>query len=125
MNNKERTANAITWIERLLVTRFKQGRDELGNKESGFCCLGLGCYISKIDYNDWQGTNLQFQDHVGLEAEDGLYITPAKTPIYGRGLAALNDAGQSFKAIAQDIIAEPHRYFKPKVASGIKQHFAV
>ena len=124
MNNTEISNNAITWIDRLLVTRFKQGKKHLGNKVSGFCCLGLGCYINEIHYHPGFGTNDEFAAAVGLISRAGLHQEDIDfnndSP---RALTNLNDNGESFNFIAKAMKAEPEAYFTPEVAKIITEHY--
>jgi len=123
MNTTETAQHAITWIDRLLVTRLKQRTRRLGNKKTGFCCLGLGCYINKIDYMSELGVNQEFTETVGLISNEGSYHKGGARQLNGRTLIVLNDNGKSFNQIAKAMKAEPEAYFTPEVAKLITEHY--
>jgi hypothetical protein len=119
-----RSANAILWIEKLLTAKadgIKQGQGKLGNSEDGFCCLGYGCEISKIDYNHGYTCSYAFKEKVGLLSVEG------RTANHNINfmLVELNDEQRwGFARIANRLKKYPHLYFIPKVAQSIKGHFA-
>jgi len=121
MNNTEISQHAITWIDRLLVTRFKQGRQHLGDKKGGFCCLGLGCYINGLSYNAAGALNTDFTALVGLSHMSGIHNKDTDDTF--RALVCLNDRGNSFNFIAKAMKAEPEAYFTPEVAKLISEHY--
>jgi hypothetical protein len=121
---KTQSENAILWIEKLLTAKadgVKQGRGNLGNFEDGFCCLGYGCEINKIDYADEDGSSHFFMKTVGLLDIQG------STAKYNRDfrLVDLNDRQRwGFTRIARRLQKYPHQYFITEVAKSIKEHFA-
>jgi len=111
MSTEEQIKDAITWLDRLLVTRFKQSRKVLGNKENGFCCLGLGCHILGIDYNPSTGTSSDLIRAVGIQTV--------------WEFIRLNDGRKySFNQIAKQAIRNPDDFFLRDVARGITAHYA-
>ena len=117
-------ASAILWIEKLLTAKadgIKQGQGKLGNSEDGFCCLGYGCEISKIDYSHKDGDSLAFRKKVGILNAEG------RTANHNINfmLVSLNDKKRwGFARIANRLKKYPHLYFTTKVAKSIKEHFA-
>jgi len=112
--------NAIKWINKLLKTRFKQGRGKLGNKKDGFCCLGLGCHILDIDYDLHDGCSVEFSESVGLLDKEGY-------PSYNDDLECLinlnDDCNSSFRDIGKILIENPFNYFNTKVAEEVNNYF--
>jgi len=118
MNNAKRIENAIEWIRRLGTTKMKQDTGQLGNRKQGFCCLGFGCYINKIDYRHEMGTNMDFQNIVGLRNVSGV---PNKIDL--ELLTYLNDDLEfTFKEISIHLKKYPDAYFTPAVARGIQKN---
>ena len=126
ITTEQKIKNAITWITRLKNTRMKQVKGRLGNKQTGFCCLGLGCSIQRIDYDEEDGYSELFQESVGLLNQEGIFtnLTIRNTASYANSLIDLNDdLNYSFRRISTVIKNNPHELFEPKVAKGIEQHF--
>ena len=126
MKTKDKVANAIKWIDGLLVTTVKQGKTQLGNKETGFCCLGYGCHILDVDYADYGGFNSDFTERVGLEYDNSNFYP--EVHIHGadicESLAMLNDrAGWSFNQIAKFMISRDFSMFEDKVAAQLVEHY--
>ena len=126
MKTKDKVANAIKWIDGLLVTRYKQGRKRLGNKSSGFCCLGYGCHVLDIDYPDSDFFSESFAEIVGLKRHDSGF-TPLEN-VEGRAhcfsLSGLNDAaGWSFNQIAKFMIDREFSMFEDKVSAKLVEHY--
>jgi hypothetical protein len=70
------------WIDALRSGTYKQSHLELGNVESGFCCLGLACHLAfehgviGIPHNPGYGTlseNPEVVKWVGLATRNGAY----------------------------------------------------
>ena len=126
MNNKDRAERAINWIDSLSVTTERQGTKELGDPVRGFCCLGYGCYINKLDYQAAGMYSVPFQDLVGLIGRYGLPKSLAVGLGYDKytgGLADDNDHGASFSEIATKLRTHPYRYLKAGVAKLVKDHY--
>jgi hypothetical protein len=119
-----KSANAILWIEKLLTAKedgIKQCRGRLGNFKDGFCCLGYGCKISKIDYSHKGIDSESFKKKVGLLNVEGRTANDNIDFM----LIRLNDEKRwGFARIANRLKKYPHLYFTPKVAQAIKEHFA-
>jgi len=109
---------AIHWINALLTTEEKQATGMLGNSKNGYCCLGLGCKVLEVPYDEEDTDSSALRCKVTLRSnigdpKDGL---PA--------LTTLNDECHfSFKEIAVRLITMPEQYFMPRVATRIKEHF--
>ena len=126
MNTANKVANAIKWIDGLLVTRYKQGKNMLGNKEIGFCCLGYGCHILDIDYSYAMGFNSDFAENVGLNHEEGLFLPsePSGRGVPCSSIGGLNDqAGWTFNQIAKFMISRDFSMFEDNVAGKLVEHY--
>ena len=121
MTTKTQTENAIKWIEALLSGKYKQGKDHLGNEEIGFCCWGLGCFITGKKYKHSNGWNSYFYKHIGFNDKNG-EIIPS---LYGyNNLAMVNDhTPAGFKRIGKYLIKHAKTNFNEIVAEGITKHF--
>ena len=132
MNNAQRIQNAITWIDKLLTTRMKQGQQELGNSKTGTLLpwsrlQGTRCLISPRS-QQFQGAgpcSLGLHDSFGIFRDTKAEFEDDKVGSEQRfGLTELNDeADFTFKQIAKRIIDRPHCYFRPGVAKGIRAHY--
>lgn len=121
----EQITNAIKWLEALKSGKYKQGISRLGDKEQGFCCWGLGCYIVGVEYDPydtWEftlGEKIGFLNHIGA-------IKPHYLSDTGRfySLAPMNDELKlSFDKIADYLIEHAKTNFIPEVAEAIQKHF--
>ncbi len=75
--NKNRQAeNAIKWIEYLPTYKQAAGIDRtvLGSKSKGYCCIGAGCEILDIEFEEDDGISKPFRSAVGLDDESGSFI---------------------------------------------------
>lgn len=122
---KEQQENAIKWLEALLSGKYEQGKNCLGDEDTGYCCWGLGCKIVGIDFSPSDGWDDNLYQYIGYKNEGG-YIDP----IVKKGshkyvsLALLNDnASWTFFQIADYLIEHCETNFIPEVAEAIKQHF--
>ena len=126
MKTKDKVANAIKWIDGLLVTRYKQGTGQLGGKMTGFCCLGYGCHILDIDYPTHHSYSEDFAESVGLEHRNSSFSPAAQVDgdSFCRSLADLNDTGKvSFNKIAKFMISRDFSMFEDKVAAKLVEHY--
>ena len=125
MKTKDKVANAIKWIDGLLVTTVKQGERELGNKETGFCCLGYGCHILDVSYKEGNSYSERFARKVGLGSKVALFSPPER--IGGcryYSLTELNDSsGMNFSQIAKFMISRDFSMFEDDVAAGLVEHY--
>jgi hypothetical protein len=116
--------NAILWIEKLLTAKkdgIKQGKRKLGDKKSGYCCLGYGCAVTSTGFSSSKFDSKGLKKNTGLLYVDGL----TKSKNYSFMLVTLNDEKSwNFSQIAKRLQKYPHQYFIPKVAQSIKEHFA-
>jgi hypothetical protein len=98
---------AMRWVEALRSGDYKQGTEQLRDKNNNFCCLGVLC-------------NLHAQDHPEIAAVQknqitylGTYAFPRRTVYQWAGLkegvglrlASMNDDGRTFKQLARYIAA--------------------
>lgn len=80
------------WAEALESGEYKQGRNMLGDKKRGFCCLGVRCLIHNIEFNGESELPPQYSFHRNNEYILNHYATE------------YNDYYKlPFKAIAQKI----------------------
>lgn len=123
----QRIQNAITWIDTLLTTTAKQGTQQLGDAQLGYCCLGLGCFTLDLEYVSQLGFNHAFINAVGLYSISGKprYLTAAGLPKSAQAsLVYLNDRAQwSFKRIGEHLIQWAPYYFKAQVGQAIQAHY--
>ena len=101
------------WVAALRSGQYKQIGGELCN-ETGFCCLGVLCEISKLETGFGIPDNLDEthgDDHLGKTVMEwsGLIHSCGDTVVI-RGtnllLASHNDGGRTFKEIATAIEAQ-------------------
>jgi hypothetical protein len=125
---EEQAKNAVLWINRLATTRVKQGVEELGDSESGYCCLGYGCKILNVPYNPSNVDSDNLADKIGLISSMGEFDTPLKYDSINEAsmLTELNDeAKYSFRRISTVIKSRVGEIFEPKVAILIKKELGL
>lgn len=121
---------ALNWIEFMSLPEseqpYKQGKHQLGDVKTGFCCLGLECRIAERDFN-WDGTHHVEKVGVGLLSDYGSFDSNASkeekvwSSIGNKSLASLNDIKElSFQQIAAELKRDPHGYFEKEVADVIE-----
>ena len=126
MKTEDKVANAIKWIDGLLVTTVKQGDGQLGNSEIGFCCLGYGCHVLDIVCRPTMGFSSTFAVNVGLRHEEGFFSPPMFLDVGSRcnSLSQLNDrGGWSFSQIAKFMIDRDFSMFEDDVAAQLVGHY--
>ena len=126
---EEKAQNAIIWIDQLAKTDLKQAKGELGEKNTGFCCLGLGCYLLKINYDPSDPANTEFQKSVGLSFESGKLKSSKyfdiDSSIELESLTELNDeACFSFAQISEEIKKNLKQLFIPSVSKILIEHYS-
>jgi hypothetical protein len=122
MSNQDKAENAIKWINGLLKTKDKQGKEQLGDSSSGYCCLGYGCKVLGLNYNPLQGTSKSFGESVGLLKASGYFGESKEFAV--KNLTEINDElGYSFKKIAKFIKANANELFEDDVAKQIINHY--
>lgn len=133
MNNQQRAANAIKWIDTLATTRRKQGKERLGDAQTGYCCLGVACKVLKVPYDSDEGTSEPLVNVVGLNDDSGSYVfkdgekapyQEAHGDVNIENLVGLNDGHNfTFKQIAERLRTKARRYFKGSVGSIVAKHY--
>lgn len=132
ITTEQKIENAIKWIKGLKYTKLPQANGSLGDRESGFCCLGYGCSRLNIDYDPNNGDSDEFQKQVGLLTTTGRfssnfdieYINGWGNFRFSNSLVSLNDdANYSFRKISTVLINHPEKIFEEEVAKGIKEYF--
>jgi len=107
---KQQALNAIEWLDYLTITELKQARHDLGDKENGFCCIGVGCYMHDVDTSVFDAYD-KFNMLMGAENDDCL--------------VTYNDSDMlSFKKISKKVIDCPGKIFTPQVAKKIRKHYS-
>lgn len=120
MNDRMKPEIKALWIEALTSGEYRQGTGTLKTQGGSFCCLGVLCDLAEkagvVTSEEFQsnstnyGTAEEFstdcqesavlppsvREWSGLPSNDGLLSSDAS-------LASINDAGESFEAIAQII----------------------
>tara|TARA_R110000796_G_scaffold168417_2_gene285372 strand:- start:4132 stop:4545 length:414 start_codon:yes stop_codon:yes gene_type:complete len=126
INANTQAEKAILWIDRLATTRVNQGREELGDADSGYCCLGYGCKIHGIEFNSQDPDSEIFTNTIGLRTNSGHFDTKFINQ-YGDTadcLVDLNDNIQlSFRRISTVIKSRISELFEPEVARKINKHY--
>ena len=126
MKTKDKVANAIKWIDGLLVTRYKQGQGKLGSKKEGFCCLGYGCHILDIYHSTLEEYSPDFSDKVGLKHHHSTFLPAVQVDGFGpcASLDELNDKAKwSFNQIAKFMIDREFSMFEDKVSAKLVEHY--
>lgn len=119
MQSTEKINNAIKWIDTLVENKYKQGKGQLGDDASGYCCLGVGCVVTNTEFLHHDMTSEEFTEKVGLCGTRG---EPNGKPLWS--LTWYNDSKEyTFPQIADILIQHPDEYFIDKVARGIKEHY--
>lgn len=111
------------WLQALESGNYKQGKHLLRSSNDEYCCLGVACEL--LNYNrekqetcySYNGRSevLPSMKELGLYSLSGNFHIPVNydnIPYYN--LAALNDAGLSFKDIASMIRSNPENVFAPE-----------
>lgn len=151
----QQTKNAIKWLEALKGNSgFKKTVEKLAKVDDegvpqAYCCLGVGCKITKITPDDWSnGSESALVEKLGLFNEDGGFfqVTAADDKdeefidsceikmknekgvfVHAESLVQLNDEvfpdDKNFKNIRAFILKNVDKIFKPKVAKKLKEHF--
>jgi hypothetical protein len=106
------------WLKALESGEYAQARGLLGNREIGFCCLGLLCDVAGADYCDGNGyPEHEFAKKAGLITRAGsgrgVIRIERLTGKEFESLAHANDAGATFAEIAAAIRANPENFFLP------------
>lgn len=135
---KSQIEMALEWIEGLGLPEFTQATGVMGDRESGFCCLGLGSFLCGRTWEE--GTDLPPDDEffafeVGLSTTSGEYSEDRDDDLFDEvsewlnsnynvgsilSLYELNDGtDMGFKGIQAILKKFPEFYFEPKVAKGI------
>ena len=130
MTHTEQANNAIKWIDNL--HKYKQApfgnRGELGNTDTGFCCLGASCEILQIPYRAHDGTSSALKAAVGLINYNGHFGDPraySKKYYNKTSLATVNDDTHAgFKRIARLLRTKPEWVFISEVAKLIAKHYS-
>lgn len=130
---KRRINSAIAWIDALKANEYKQGIGKLGDAESGYCCLGVGCLVAGVSCLPQNKVASEaMRDKTGLRNETGVLkrLAPAFDVSVGQGcaplraLTMLNDIARlPFSEIAEHMIARADDLFEEDVAEGITAHY--
>ncbi len=119
MRVSEQAANVIRWVDRLLVTRAKQGHYIMGNKKRGRCCLAIGCDELGVSYDSDDVSNAKLAEITGLISQWG-----DTNGGYLPSLIYLNDQEDlTFREIGKNIIKTAHLRFRPGVAKIVQKHY--
>lgn len=128
ITNEDRANNAINWIENL--PNYKQApkgeRQRLGSKEKGYCCLGAGCEILGLGFDEDDPNSVEFRQAVGLDCQNGSFIDESML-FYGKdSLTEINDkTNAGFKRISDLMKTKPDWMFEKEVAQLITEHFEI
>lgn len=113
-------ARRLKWIEALESGEYKQGKKQLGDAKTGFCCLGVGCMVLGTAYQPEHDNSGDFADLVGLHTADadifkidkeGDYV-PAYFYDESSLMIANDDTTAGFKRIGRFIRNNPEKVFK-------------
>ena len=120
-----KTKKAIKWIDALLDPKWKKGVGQLQTSEGKYCCLGVGCKVTRTPFTKGIDTySNEFGKKVGLFNASGEFD---KT-IYGHNsLASLNDGryknSSNFLMIRKHILANLKHIFEPEIAKELKTYY--
>ena len=115
---EEKAKNVVKWANALWSEKYKQGAGRLGD-EDGYCCLGVGCMVTKTPFRSDQGCSIGFQKRAGLMDTIGTLQNRVS-------LIQLNDErGYSFPKIADHIWKNKAELFVPEVAKALNQYETV
>lgn len=122
---EQKVDNILVWTDALESGEYKQLKEfELGDVDSGFCCIGLGCYVLDIDFLPHHDASDEFQHCVGLLDPLGCFVE-AKSFYAANSLAEANDdTNAGFKRIAKLIKNHPDWMFEPEVAEALTARLA-
>lgn len=96
------------WIKALESDKYRQIKNKLGNRGKGRCCLGVLCDVAKVEYIPNKTSSLPVDFAVLVRMSD---LGDSSERI-GDSLAELNDAGVSFKEIAQILRERPTDFIR-------------
>lgn len=126
INANTQAEKAILWIDRLATTRVNQGREKLGDADSGYCCLGYGCKIHGVEFDDEDPCSETFANMIGLRTSSGHFYTRFSNK-YGDTadcLVDLNDSLElSFRRISTVMKSRIGELFTSEVAEKINKHY--
>jgi len=136
---KAKANKAVSWVQELEYGSHKQGKGVLGDKDDGFCCLGLACETLNIPYRadaSWPIKGILEESLGLLDAQGGWpvqgelvldYLAEQEIDLGNSyiSLGELNDEGMTFEQIAVMLKAIPEMYFESSVAILIKKYFAL
>ena len=133
-----KTKKAIKWIDALLDPKWKKGVGQLQTSEGKYCCLGVGCKVTRTPFTKGIDTySNEFGKKVGLSDSSGEFGKKVglfnasgefdKT-IYGHNsLASLNDGryknSSNFLMIRKHILANLKHIFEPEIAKELKTYY--
>lgn len=102
------------WIEALLSGKYAQGKGKLRDRHNQFCCLGVGCDVSKL--TKWKLPNYPYPDryiylNIGAvlppRVEEYFGFSNGNPVVCGESLAVWNDSfSATFEEIALGILFE-------------------
>ena len=125
MDFKQQAANAIIWIDGLLSGKHKQAKKKLGDSEGGFCCWGLGCFLTGVEYDSERGWSNGLDNDVGWGEFSGRIVGGAESLLNAYNLADANDnEDKTFPQIGHALKTYPEEAFLPEVASLIREHYS-
>lgn len=115
------------WITALRSGKYKQGEGELKIKgKQQFCCLGVACDVAGIARDKYSGKGMPFELSKTLQLRLPPFFRSAehggngKCEEYMQTLASMNDDGESFETIADEI--ESTLGVKKKTKKKVKQY---
>lgn len=113
--------SAVIWINKLKTTRRKQGREMLGDSNTGYCCLGIACKVLNIEFEYDDSLSMTLIGEIGLKTEEGDFIDEDGE---GYSLVDLNDTLYfSFKKIANKMKKVNFSMFNDEVAELLTNHY--
>jgi hypothetical protein len=126
--NQEKANNAVKWIDELSTTDEKQGHGSLGDAETGYCCLGLGCKITGVSFESYGADSSEFSEKIGMRSDSGGFSPPiiVDNGDYAYSLIDLNDdCEEPFSDISKNILTRLDSLFYDNVAKLIKKHYNI
>ena len=122
---EQKAENVIKWINALWSGEYKQTTLRLGDGR-GYCCLGLGCKLTGVDFSPMDSLAYGITKTTGLLTENGELKNGSDRVERYTSLAALNDdEGYKFDQIADVIWKYKDDLFEPKVAKALSEGWEV
>lgn len=128
ISDTQKAKNAIKWARTLIAGTYKPGKSRLGDAKTGYCCLGVGCLVTKTPFDpDYGDIPTDAKRKLGLKCNMGSffydeYEQEGSPEFYGvNSLHEINDFTKAgHKRIGKLLLSHPEWMFEPEVTTKIK-----